>query len=296
VKDHPETRALQRKRLLLVLCLTASFMVVEVIGGILTGSLALLADAAHMFTDVAALLLSSFAMWMASRPHTHEKTYGYHRAEILAAVVNALVLLLISVWIFYEAYQRFSSPREIASLPMLMIGVVGLGVNFLSLRLLSGHSQKSLNIESAYLEVLSDAISSVGVIFAALIIWLTGWLQADPLMSAGIGLFIIWRTGRLLTQAVNILMEAVPSHLSLQEVARAMTSLPGVKAVHDLHIWTITSGLDSLSAHVVVHSGTDRDELLSTLQQLLKERFGIEHTTLQLVEEPNIGIQVKKGR
>jgi len=271
-------------------------MVVEVIGGILTGSLALLADAAHMFTDVAALLLSSFAMWMASRPHTHEKTYGYHRAEILAAVVNALVLLLISVWIFYEAYQRFSSPREIASLPMLMIGVVGLGVNFLSLRLLSGHSQKSLNIESAYLEVLSDAISSVGVIFAALIIWLTGWLQADPLMSAGIGLFIIWRTGRLLTQAVNILMEAVPSHLSLQEVARAMTSLPGVKAVHDLHIWTITSGLDSLSAHVVVHSGTDRDELLSTLQQLLKERFGIEHTTLQLVEEPNIGIQVKKGR
>ncbi len=296
MEDHTETRGLQRKNLLTVLCLTASFMVIEVIGGILTGSLALLADAAHMFTDVAALLLSSFAMWMAARPHTPEKTYGYHRAEILAAVVNALVLLLLSVWIFYEANRRFHSPPEIAGLPMLAIGTIGLAVNFVSMKLLSGHAETSLNVQSAHLEVLSDAISSGGVIVAALIIWLTGWLQADPVISAGIGLFIIWRTWRLLSQAVNILMESVPSHLNVQQVAQAMTAVPGVKAVHDLHIWTITSGLEALSAHVVVDLGTDRDALLMTLEQLLKDRFGIEHTTLQIVDEPNVGIQVERGR
>lgn len=296
MQAETSTRVVQRKRLLIALCVTASFMVIEAIGGILTGSLALLADAAHMLTDVAALLLSSFAMWMAARPHTQEKTYGYHRAEILAAVVNALVLLLLSVWIFYEAYQRFHSPPEIAGLPMLAIGMIGLAVNFVSMKLLSGHAETSLNVQSAYLEVLSDAISSVGVIVAALIIWLTGWSQADPLVSAGIGLFIIWRTWRLLTQAVNILMESVPSHLNVQKVAQAMTAVPQVKAVHDLHIWTITSGMESLSAHVVVELGTDRDALLMTLERLLKERFGIEHTTLQIVAEPNVGIQVERSR
>jgi cobalt-zinc-cadmium efflux system protein len=270
-------------------------MVVEVIGGILTGSLALLADAAHMLTDVTALLLTSFAMWMAAKPHTQEKTYGYHRAEILAAVVNALVLLLLSGWIFYEAYQRFHSPPEIAGLPMLAIGMMGLAMNFVSMKLLSGHAEASLNVQSAYVEVLSDAISSVGVIVAALVIWLTGWSQADPVISAGIGLFIIWRTWRLLSQAVSILMESVPSHLNVPQVAQAMTAVPGVKAIHDLHIWTITSGLEALSAHVVVDFATDRDALLMTLERLLKDRFGIEHTTLQIVDEPNVGIQVGRG-
>lgn len=269
----------------MVLLLTGTFMVIEVVGSLLTGSLALLADAGHMLTDVAALGLSAFTMWMATRPSTPEKSYGYHRAEILAAVTNAVVLLLLALWILYEAYRRVLEPDHVLGLPMLFIGLVGLSVNVASMKLLADGSASSLNVRSAYLEVLSDAISSVGVIVGGVTIWLTGWLLVDPLLSASISVFIVWRTWTLLTQAVHVLMEGVPTHLNAKEVAQAMAGIPGVKGVHDLHIWTITSGLDALSAHVVVYPGEDRDAVLGHLQSLLQARWRIGHTTLQIVEE-----------
>lgn len=283
--SHSERRSRQQKNLLIVLMMTGTFMVIEVIGGLFTGSLALLADAGHMLTDVAALGLSAFAMWMAERPSTPEKSYGYHRAEILAAVTNAVVLLLLSVWILYEAYRRVFEPAHVFGIPMLLIGLVGLAVNVASMKLLSHESASSLNVRSAYLEVLSDAISSVGVILGGVTIWLTGWLLVDPLLSASISVFIVWRTWTLLTQAVHVLMEGVPTHLNAKEVGQAMAGIPGVKGVHDLHIWTITSGLDALSAHVVVYPGEDRDAVLGHLQSLLQARWRIGHTTLQIVEE-----------
>ena len=273
--------------------MTGTFMVIEVIGGLLTQSLALLADAGHMLTDVAALGLSAFAMWMAARPSTPEKSYWYHRAEILAAVTNAVVLLLLAIWILYEAYRRVFEPSHVLGVPMLLIGFIGLAVNVASMKLLDHESASSLNVRSAYLEMLSDAISSVGVILGGVTIWLTGWFLIDPLLSAGISVFIVWRTWALLTQAVHVLMEGVPTRLDAKEVGQAMAGVPGVKGIHDLHIWTITSGLDALSAHVVVPIGEDRDAVLERLQQLLRDGFRIDHVTLQIVEERSDRVQVE---
>ncbi|MCC7472490.1 cation transporter [Candidatus Nomurabacteria bacterium] len=267
-------------------------MVVEVIAGLFTGSLALLADAGHMLTDVAALSLSAFAMWMAGKPSTPENTYGYHRAEILAAVVNAVVLLLLATWILYEAYDRFGAPIQVLGIPMLLVGLIGLVVNLASLKLLDGHADESVNVRSAYLEVMSDAIRSLGVILGGAIIWTTGWVLIDPLLSVGISAFVIWRTWALLSQAVHILMEGVPTGVDAREIGRAMAGVPGVKGVHDLHIWTITTGMDALSSHVVVPVGEDRAAVLQCLQQLLAERFGIEHVTLQIVEEGSDRIRI----
>ena len=244
MQDSRQDRTQLRRNLLIVLLMTGTFMVIEVVGGLFTGSLALLADAGHMLTDVAALGLSAFAMWMAARPSTPEKSYGYHRAEILAAVTNAVVLLLLAVWILYEAYRRVFEPLHVLGIPMLLIGLVGLAVNVASMKLLADKSASSLNVRSAYLEVLSDAISSVGVILGGGIIWMTGWVLIDPLLSAGISIFIIWRTWGLLSQAMHVLMEGVPTHLDAKKVGQAMAGVSGVKEIHDLHIWTITSGLD----------------------------------------------------
>ena len=293
MQDSRQDKTQQRRNLLIVLLMTGTFMVIEVVGGLLTGSLALLADAGHMLTDVAALGLSAFAMRMAARPSTPEKSYGYHRAEILAAVTNAVVLLLLAIWILYEAYRRVFEPLHVLGVPMLLIGFVGLAVNVASMKLLAHESASSLNVRSAYLEVLSDAISSVGVILGGVTIWLTGWFLIDPLLSAGISVFIVWRTWALLTQAVHVLMEGVPTHLDTKEVGQAMAGVPGVKGIHDLHIWTITSGLDALSAHVVVPVGEDRDAVLDRLQQLLRDRCGIDHATLQIVEEQSERVQLE---
>ena len=206
-------------------------------------------------------------------------------------MTNAVVLLSLSVWILYEAYRRVFEPPNVIGVPMLLIGLVGLAVNVV--KLLADESASSLNVRSAYLEVLSDAISSVGVILGGGIIWMTGWVLIDPLLSAGISIFIVWRTWGLLTQAVHVLMEGVPTHLNAREVGQAMAGVPGVKGIHDLHIWTITSGLDALSSHVVVSVGEDRDEVLDRLQQLLRDHFGIDHVTLQIAEERSDRVQVE---
>jgi len=270
----------------LVLGLTSAFMCLEGLAGWLTESLALWADAGHMLADVAALSLSSFAMWMATKQSTPDKTYGYHRAEILAAVCNAVLLLLLACWILYEAFTRFYSPAQVPGLPVMIVGVVGLAVNLICLKLLSGGLGSSLNVRSAYLEVFSDAITSVGVVIGGGIIWITEWYPIDPLLSILITVFIIWRTWLLLSQAVNVLMEGVPPHLNAAEVAQAMVKVAGVKEVHDLHIWTITSGREALSAHIIVPTGGDRDSVLNNLQRQLREEFHINHVTLQIVEKP----------
>ena len=271
-----------RRPLYAALALTLTYMTVEVVGGILTGSLALIADAAHMATDAGGLALALFAIYFAQSPATPQKTYGFLRAEILAALLNAVVLLLVTVYILFEAYKRFLSPPEILSGPMLAVAAVGLAVNLISMKLLSAGSAESLNVQGAYFEVLSDMLGSLGVIAAALIVMLTGWVLADPLIGAGIGLFIVPRTWRLLSQAVHILMEGVPAEIDTTLLERALMRIPGVTAVHDLHVWTITSGTNSLSAHVVVTDMNDAVTILPRAQTVLQDQFKIEHVTIQI--------------
>ena len=289
--DHAATRAGQHTRALAAtLALTTTFLVVEVVGAIWTGSLALLADAGHMLTDVGGLVLALFAIRFAAKPPTPEKTYGFYRVEILAALANALVLLGISAFILYEAYRRFQDPPPVLGRPMLVVATVGLAVNIIAVWLLRSRSQESLNLKGAYLEVLSDALGSVGVIVAALIVLTTGWRLADPLIGAGIGLFIIPRTWGLLRQAVNILLEGTPPHVNLGELQGAMASIPGAVQVHDLHVWTLTSGKYAMSGHVVVDDVAAADRLLRDLHALLHDRFGVEHTTIQI--EPRQLVQI----
>ncbi len=274
-----------RRALIITFALTFSYFVVEVVGGILTNSLALLADAAHMLTDVFGLGLALFATWISQKPATPGKTYGYYRFEILAALTNAIVLIFISFYILYEAYYRFKSPPEVASLPMMLIALVGLGINLIGLWILRTGAKESLNLQGAFLEVVSDALGSIGVIVAGLIIFFTGWYYADPLFSVLIGLFVLPRTYKLLTQAVNVLLEGTPAHINVAAVEQAMLKLNGVAAIHDLHVWTITSGIEALSAHVVLNQGADSEaatEFLDTLNAALKREFGVDHTTIQI--------------
>ena len=294
--EHNDRRtAAARSRPLLVttLALTAGFLVVELVAALWTGSLALLADAGHMFTDVGGLALALFASWVASRPPTPAKTYGYYRAEILAAVVNALVLFVVAGGILVEAYQRVRTPRDVLGGPMLAVACVGLIVNGICAWLLHRDAAASLNVRAAYLEVLSDAVSSVAVIVAAVVVLTTGWTVADPLASGAIALFIVPRTWRLLRQAVNILLEGTPAHLELGEIEEAITGVSGVRRVHDLHVWTLTSGREAMSAHVVVDDVRQSDRLLEALHALLHSRFGIDHTTIQLETEPPAVLQIK---
>lgn len=269
-------------RLKAALILTSIFLVVEIVGGLLTGSLALLADAAHMGTDVGGLALALFAIWIGQKPASATKTYGYYRAEILAALANAVALFGVAFYILFEAYQRLRAPIEIASLPMLGVAAVGLSVNLASLLLLRSGATESLNVKGAYLEVMSDLLSSVGVIAAAGVIWWTGRNWIDPVFSVLIGFFILPRTWRLLREAIDVLMEATPAHLAPGEIANALRAADGVMDVHDLHPWTLTSGRYALSAHVRARDDADPDALLAVLSRVLRERFAIEHVTLQI--------------
>ena len=271
--------------LIIALCLTLSYMVAEIVGGLITGSLALLADAAHMLTDAGGLALALFAIHYAQKPATPQKTYGYLRTEILSAMANAVVLLLLTLYILYEAYKRFLNPPEILSGPMLAVAVAGLIVNFISMRLLSSGSSESLNVQGAYFEVLSDMLGSLGVILAALVVMFTGWTLADPIIGAGIGLFIVPRTWRLLSQATHIIMEGVPAEVDLKQLEAALKGISGVTAVHDLHVWTITSGFDSMSGHVVIGADVDGNTVLRAAKAILVEQFHLQHITIQIEDQ-----------
>lgn len=270
-----------RKRLAVVLALTLVYLSAEVVAGLLTKSLALLADAGHMLTDVAGLGLALMAMRFAEKPATPERTYGFYRLEILAALANAVVLIGISIFILIEAVQRFRHPPQIASLPMLVVAVVGLAVNLAGVLILRANSGTSLNMKGAYYEVLSDALTSVGVIIAGIVMLTTGWYYADPIISAGIGLFILPRTWKLLKEAVGVLLEGTPANVNSTALREALLAVPGVAGVHDLHIWTLTSGMNALSTHVVLENG-QHDAVLEGIRKRLAESFEINHITVQV--------------
>lgn len=271
-----------KSRLAMALGLTTAFMIAEVVGGLWTGSLALLADAAHMLTDAGGLALALIAIRFAERPATPEKTFGYVRAEVLSALTNAVVLLLLTVYILYEAYQRFQNPPEIIGGPMLVVAVVGLCVNLVSMKLLAGGSSESLNVKGAYFEVLSDMLGSLGVIVAAIVVLVTGWTIVDPIVGAGIGLFIVPRTWSLMKQAIHILMEGTPPEVDRALVEAKLVAIPGVIAVDDLHIWTITSGLDAMSCHLVVDDMSKAAAVLTAASATMRTEFGLAHTTIQI--------------
>jgi cobalt-zinc-cadmium efflux system protein len=285
---HHDIRHENRHRLTLVLGLALGLMLFEAVGGWLTGSLALLADAGHMLTDVAGLALAVVAMKFAERPATPEKTYGYHGVEILAALTNGVVLVGVSLLILAEAFERLREPPEVAAGPMVAIATAALVVNVVSVFLLKKGSWESLNVRGAYLEVLSDMVASLGVILAGAIVWTTGWKYADPLVSAGIGLFILPRTWGLLKEAVGVLLEGTPASVNLEAVRAAIAATPGVESVHDLHDWTLTTGVNALSAHAVLCAGAGHAEVLDLVRRCVKSDFKIAHVTLQ-VEDAGCG-------
>lgn len=270
-----------KKSLAIVFGLTAFYLIVEVIGGLWTGSLALLADAGHMLTDVAGVGLALLAIWFAEKPASPERTYGYYRVEILAALTNAVVLILISLYILYEAYERFKKPPEVESAAMLGVAAIGLVINIVGMYILRAGSKESLNMKGAYFEVLSDMLTSIGVIIAGIIMLTTGWYYADPIISAGIGLFILPRTWRLMMDAVGVLLEGTPSDVNIAALRESLEKLEGVAEIHDLHVWSITSGINAMSVHAVLAEGTEHDEILARVHKHTTENFKISHVTVQ---------------
>lgn len=280
-----------RRALTLALAITASFLVVEAAGGWLTGSLALVADAGHMLTDVAALALSLFAIAVAVRPATHARTYGWKRVEILAAALNGIGLIAIAIYIGWEAIARLDRPEEIESVPMLAVAVAGLICNLVAMRLLRSGRGESLNMRGAYLHVLGDLLGSVGAIIAALVILTTGWTRADPLISLGISVLIVVSAWRLLKESADVLLESTPAGLDVGAMEAAITRIPGVQCVHDVHVWTVTSGFPAMSAHISIADQRDYDRVMVAAHQIVRGEFHIEHSTLQL-ETPDLEAQL----
>jgi cobalt-zinc-cadmium efflux system protein len=275
-------RDTHKARLRAVLALSAVFLVVEIAGGIASGSLALLADATHLFADVAALTLAYGAMAVADFVPTKKYSFGFHRAEILAAFVNAELLLLATAVLFYTAYQRLLDPPPIATGLMTIVAVAGFGANVASVALLHEGSSHSLNLKAAYLEVLSDALGALGVAVAAVVIGFTRWLWIDPLVSAGIGCLVLPRTISVLRQSAHILLEGTPREVDVTEVRERLLALPGVVELHDLHFWTLTSGIHSATVHIRAAHESPRGEVLRAVQTLLKEAAGVDHSTVQV--------------
>jgi cobalt-zinc-cadmium efflux system protein len=284
------------KRFLLSIGITAVILIAEIIGGYWTGSLALLSDAAHVFMDVFALALSYLALRLSALPADNKHTYGFHRLEVLAALINGITLGAIAIEIFTESWARWFNPQPIKSMEMLVIAVIGLVANLIVVFVLGGHhheheegeaeaehEREDLNVRSAFLHVVGDAVSSVGVILAAGIIWYTGWQWVDPLMSVFIGVLIVASSWRVLKSSLHILVEGVPEHLSVEKIGQSMASVPGVQDVHDLHVWSICSGHIALSAHILTANLplAESDGIMAELKARLT-KFGIEHTTIQL--------------
>jgi cobalt-zinc-cadmium efflux system protein len=267
--------------LAMTLLLVGAYTVVEFVGGLLTDSLALLADAGHMLADVTAIALALFAGWLARKPATLQRSFGYRRAEILAALANGVALVAISIWIFLEAAKRLSNPPHVLGGWMLAIAAVGLGVNLAAAWILRDHGG-NLNLQAAFRHVIADTLGSVGTVAAAIVILTTGWRYADPLVGAAIGLLILLSSWTILRDSIRILLEVTPAGIDASEVGRRMAAAEGVVEVHDLHIWTITSGFVALSAHVLVRGGDDCHARRRELESMLAREFGLEHTTLQV--------------
>ncbi|WP_338806246.1 cation diffusion facilitator family transporter [Pseudomonas chlororaphis] len=281
--SHGQVRAGHERTLWMALGLTGSFMIAEVIGAFITGSLALLSDAAHMMTDALALAISLVAIQVGKRAADRKRTFGYARFEILAAAFNAILLFVVAFYILFEAWQRLSAPAEIQSTGMLVIAVLGLIVNLISMRLLASASAESLNVKGAYLEVWSDMLGSIGVIVAALVIMYTGWGWVDSLVAAAIGFWVLPRTWTLLRESMNVLLQGVPDGIDIDEVEQGIRAIDGVTEVHDLHLWALTSGKNVMSTHLVADLGRrSEQQILVEVTELMHERFDISHVTVQV--------------
>jgi cobalt-zinc-cadmium efflux system protein len=280
--DHSHGRAANRRALALALVLTTTFTIAEVVGGLLTGSLALLADAGHMLSDDLSLALALFAGWLARRPVTSTRTFGLQRAEILAALFNGVTLVAISIWIFIEAGRRFADPPDVEGGWLLVVAVLGLAVNVAAAFILSRGDTENLNVSAAMRHVLADVLGSIGVITSAAVILLTGWNLVDPLVSVLIGILVLASSWGILRDTTRILLEATPKGIDAEDVGKAMVEEDGVKEVHDLHVWTVTSGFPALAAHVLVDQNDDCHARRRELERMLHDRFGIDHTTLQV--------------
>jgi cobalt-zinc-cadmium efflux system protein len=273
-----------QRRLLIALSITGLMTIVELAGGLISNSLALIGDAGHMFTDTLALGLSLFALNLAKRPASQTKTYGFYRAEILAALINGTILVLVSAYIFYEAYHRFVEPPEVRGGLMLIVAAIGLAVNVVGISILRSASRGNLNVRGAFLHMASDTLSSIGVIAAGIIILLTGRTIADPIISIIIGLLILRGAGGLVWESVNILLEAVPKHLDMGQINNAIRKIKGVKDVHDVHLWAITSGMYAMSCHLLIEDQmvSNCTQIVEEVNQTLSQKFGISHSTVQL--------------
>jgi len=265
-----------------VLVLTMVYMIAEVLGALWTGSLALLADAGHMFTDVAALILALTAVWFGSRPATSRKTFGYYRLEIIAALVNGVALVVIALFIFYGAYERWLDPPVIRSGPMIAVAAGGLVVNLVCVWILHARHEVDLNMRGVWMHVMGDALGSVAAIVAGVCMSLFGWYAADAVFSVVISLLIVWGSIRLIKESTNVLLEGTPAHINLAAVEHAILDTTGVADVHDLHVWTITSGREALSAHVIHADSISQSDLLRELRTKLYDRFGVDHLTIQM--------------
>ena len=293
--EHDHARAASSRALAVALVLTASYTVIEVVGGVVAGSLALLADAVHMLSDNVALGLALVAAWLAMKPSTAERTFGYKRAEVLAALANGVLLVALAIWIFVEAAMRLRDPGDVRGGWMLVIAFVGMVVNVAAGLVLSRARDDSLNVEAAFRHVFADLLGSFGVAVAALVILATDWVEADPLVSILIGVLVLASAWTILRDSTAILLESTPRGVDAAALGRRVASAPGVVEVHDLHVWTITSGFPALSAHVLVRPGEDCHARRRELEQLLRDEFGIEHTTLQ-VDHAGEGGLVEMGR
>lgn len=270
------------RRLAAALGLTFAVAIIEIVGGLATNSVALLADAGHMLTDSLGLAMALGAVWLAARPPSDARSYGHYRIEILAALLNGLLLLGVAIFILVESGRRFADPPDVEAGAMIAIASGGLAANLIALGLLASGARASLNVRGAYLEVLADSLGSVAAIASGIILVTTGWAYADPIFGVGIGLLILPRTLRLMRGALDVLLESTPAHIDARDVERAMLDLPLVHAVHDLHIWQITSGMEVLSCHVVVDDPGCGEDCLSSVGEMLRTRFGIDHMTVQV--------------
>jgi cobalt-zinc-cadmium efflux system protein len=271
-----------KRNLILAFLVTGCWFLIELAGGLYANSLALLADAAHMLTDLAALGLSLFALKISERPATQSKTYGYLRAEILAALANGVLLILIAIYIFYESYQRLRAPQEVKSGMMLAVAATGLAANIFTAALLSRSRHENLNLQGAFLHVLGDTLGSLGAITAGVLMLAQQWYLADPIVSTIVGALVLYSSWKLVAESVDVLLEGAPRHLDTSNILNDLGRLGGVTSVHDLHVWSITSGTTAMSCHLVLISGGDAGSALVASNRLMREKYGIEHTTIQI--------------
>ncbi|MCC7429590.1 cation transporter [bacterium] len=280
--SHKHSHSENRKYLTFAFVITVSFMFIEIIGGYVSGSLALLSDAGHMFSDAFALALSIFASKISTKAKNGAKTFGYQRTEIIAALINGMTLILIAGLICFEAFERFVVPSEVKSLEMLSVATLGLFVNLLSAWILTKGSNENLNVKGAYLHILGDALGSVGAIFGGILIYFTNWLYVDPIVSVLIAILIIFSSANLLKETFNILLEGTPQHINFEKVRNSILCVGNILSVHDLHIWSLTNGEEILTCHLVSNGEIENEFLLQKINSMLKSSYHVTHTTIQI--------------